>query len=256
MNLKFRTSKQFHNWIDEKLPMLQGEEGISYWNTGIFSEYNLPFQYLGTQFGTRGFRKDTVPSETRSEIRQGNTHYTRRSPLSNNFYNIESSEDKYASFMEQDLEGFIHYEGTPTIMMCQNDIIEDGLIEDEVLRTETVLFYTMAEYNTIYLVERGWPTGGLDQGYWSLVYFPQLQPGQYYEYVIHKDEVSNLPIFDSRVSNQNVISLHQHWLKFPFEPPHVRYRFKTERIYRLRPDAEGFDMIQGLQTLNYPQGWL
>jgi hypothetical protein len=260
MNLKFRNSKQFHNWIGEKLPMLRGEEGISYWNTGIFSEYNLPFQYLGTQFGTRDFQIDTVPSETRSEIRQGNTHYTRRSPISNNFYNIESAEQKYASWLNM-----VHsmpdrlsaFEGSPTLMMCLNEV-RGGMrgSQDSTAprkdRQETVLFRTMAEYNTIYLVERGWPTGGLDQGYWSLVYFPQLEPGRYYEYVIWTDKVSNNPIESTQSDHR-----YQPWLDFPFEAPHVRYRFKTERIYRLRPDAEGFEMIQdGLLTLNYPAGGL
>ena len=110
----------------------------------------------------------------------------------------------------------------------------------------------MAEYNTVYLVERGWPTGGLDQGYWSLVYFPQSEPGRYYEYVIWADKVSNLPITSTQTDLR-----YQPWLDFPFEPPHFRDRFKTERIYRLRPDAEGFEMIQdGLRTLNYPVGGL
>ncbi len=247
MNLNFRTSKQFHNWIDKKLPMLRGEEGISYWNTGIFSEYNLPFQYLGTQFGTRDFRKDAVPSETRSEIRQGNAHYTRRSPLANVFYNMESSEDKYAFFLGFWAKWRATNGGAPTIMMCQNTVHADQHIDDGV-----VLFRTMAEYNTVYLVERGWPTGGLDQGYWSLVYFPQSEPGRYYEYVIWADKVSNLPITSTQTDLR-----YQPWLDFPFEPPHVRNRFKTERIYRLRPNAEGFEMIQdGLRTLNYPAGGL
>lgn len=253
MNLKFRTSKQFHNWIDEKLPMLQGEdEGIYYWNTGIFSEYNLPFQYLGTQFGTGGFLKDTVPSETRSEIRQGNTHYTRRSPLSSVFYNLETPEERMSIFEESISSGAPHggglMLGAPTIMMCQNTVDEGFGFEF----VETVLFRTMAEYNTVYLVERGWPTGGLDQGYWSLVYFPQSEPGRYYEYVIWADKVSNLPITSTQTDSR-----YQPWLDFPFEPPHVRDRFKTERIYRLQPDAEGFEMIQdGLRTLNYPAGGL
>ena len=254
MNLKFRTSKQFHNWIDEKLPMLQGEEGISYWNTGIFSEYNLPFQYLGTQFGTGDFRKDTFPSETLSEIRQGNTHYTRRSPISSAFYNLESASDRLSIFMESCSSGAPHggglMLGAPTIMMCQNMV--EVISTNYVVETEIVLFRTMAEYNTVYLVERGWPTGGLDQGYWSLVYFPQSEPGRYYEYVIWTDKVSNLPI----TSTQNDLR-YQPWLDFPFEPPHFRDRFKTERIYRLRPNAEGFEMIQDdLRTLNHPVGGL
>jgi len=258
MNLKFRTSKQFHNWIGEKLPMLRGEEGISYWNTGIFSEYNLPFQYLGTQFGTRDFQIDTVPSETRSEIRQGNTHYTRRSPLSSVFYNLESASDKLSIFMESSSSGAPHggglMLGAPTLMMCLNEVSGYGfdMTAPRQDRHETVLFRTMAEYNTIYLVERGWPTGGLDQGYWSLVYFPQLEPGRYYEYVIWTDKVSNNPIESTQSDHR-----YQPWLEFPFEAPHVRNRFKTERIYRLRPDAEGFEMIQyGLRTLNYPAGGL
>ena len=246
MNLNFRTSKQFHNWIDEKLPMLQGEEGISYWNTGIFSEYNLPFQYLGTQFGTRDFRKDAVPSETRFEIRQGNTHYTRRSPLANVFYNMESSEDKYAFFMQLWAKWRAINEGAPTIMMCQNTVHANP----RDFANGVVLFRTMAEYNTVYLVERGWPTGGLDQGYWSLIYFPQSEPGRYYEYVIGEEQADNLPITSTQTDLR-----YQPWLDFPFEPPHVRNRFKTERIYRLRPNAEGFETVQvGLRTLNHPTG--
>lgn len=250
MNLKFRNSKQFHNWIYEKLPMLRGEEGISYWNTGIFSEHNLLFKYLGTQFGTGDFRKDTFPSETRSEIRQGNTHYTRRIPLPFVFYNLESASDRLSIFQESCSSGAPHggglMLGAPTIMMCQNTVPANP----RDFANGVVLFRTMAEYNTVYLVERGWPTGGLDQGYWSLVYFPQSEPGRYYEYVIWADKVSNLPITSTQTDLR-----YQPWLDFPFEPPHVRNRFKTERIYRLRPNAEGFEMIQdGLRTLNHPTG--
>ena len=55
--------------------------------------------------------------------------------------------------------------GAPTIMMCQNTVPANP----RDFANGVVLFRTMAEYNTVYLVERGWPTGGLDQGYWSLV---------------------------------------------------------------------------------------